>query len=440
MKTIAVVCLLAGALLAQTSGTKDVPVTGVAGESWLNHLHRALDETSMGKTGRLGPPTLAVAKENVREYSSALPDSANRSVILHGSDLYRLNCQGCHGEFGGGAPPEINSVINPTRATSVAMTLERMQKNGMSMSRTDALQLANQSKAALLFRLHQGGTDMPPFPQLSEAEVRAIYAYLKQLAGVPGAENQQLSLAESPVRIGEHIVKSTCHICHSAAGPNPSAEQLMNGSIPPLSSLTTRTSLPEFERKIRNGAPIMMGTPVAAYRGRMPVFYYLTETEVADAYLYLRQYPPYQFAVLNPAQPVAESNRADMGNFPLTASADQVRNTRLSATPESFFSWSLVAEVFVGLLMIGGLGYTWLEVRRIAARRQRLKLVTVPAAAISGNSSVFTELPPVPAQFVDDLAADPEAVVIYASGRPADHRVFESSWLSRHLDDKDWVA
>jgi mono/diheme cytochrome c family protein len=440
MKTIAVVCLLAGALLAQTSGTKDVPVTGVAGESWLNHLHRALDETSMGKTGRLGPPTLAAAKENLREYSSVLPDSASHSVVLHGSDLYRLNCQGCHGEFGAGAPPEINSVINPTRATSVAMTIERMQKIGMNMSRADAAQLANQSKAALLLRLHQGGTDMPPFPHLNETEVRAIYAYLKQLAGVAGAENQQLSVTESPIRVGEHIVKSTCHICHSAAGPNPSAEQLMAGTIPPLSSLTTRTSLSEFERKIRDGAPIMMGTPLTAYRGRMPVFYYLTEAEVADAYLYLRQRPPYQFAVLNPAQPVAETNRADMGNFPLAPSADQVKSGVSSATPESFLSWSLVAEIFVGLLMIGGLGYTWLEVRRIAGRRQRLKLLTVSAAALGGTSTVFSELPPSPSQFVDEFAPEPEPALMYASGRPADHRVFESSWLSRHLDDKDWVA
>ena len=56
-----------------------------------------------------------------------------------------------------------------------------MKTIGMDMSRADAAELANQSKAALLQRLHKGGTDMPPFPHLSEPEVRAILSYLKQL-------------------------------------------------------------------------------------------------------------------------------------------------------------------------------------------------------------------------------------------------------------------
>src|SRR6202051_4777666 len=57
MKSLVVVFLLATSLLAQPVGTKDVQVTGVAGESWLTHLHRTFGETSMGKTGRLGPRT-----------------------------------------------------------------------------------------------------------------------------------------------------------------------------------------------------------------------------------------------------------------------------------------------------------------------------------------------------------------------------------------------
>jgi mono/diheme cytochrome c family protein len=446
MKTIAVVCLLAGSLLAQTTGTKDIPVTGVAGESWLSHLHRALEDTSMGKTGRLGPPTLAAAKESLSEQSI---DHENHIIVLHGSDLYRLNCQGCHGESGAGAPPEINSVINPTRATSIALTLERMQKVGMSMSRADAAQLANQSKAAVLLRLHNGGTDMPPFPHLREAEVRSIYAYLKLLSGVPGAEQQQAWVAESPVRVGELVVKSTCHICHSAAGPNPSPEQLMDGIIPPLSSLTTRTSLPEFVRKVGSGAPILMGTPVVAYRGRMPVFYYLNRNEIADAYLYLNQRPPYQFAVLNPAEPVAEANRADMSNLPLVANADQsVSNPRNVAPEGSFWNWPLVAEIFVGLLIIGGLSYTWMEMRRIA-RSKKLKLISPTGARLGGNQSASQKLPAMPPQFIDELTPidavlasrmGPEPAAVYASVRAADHRLFESSWLSRRLDDRDWVA
>jgi mono/diheme cytochrome c family protein len=280
-------------LSAQTTGTRDVSVTAVEGESWLKHLHRSFNNTSMGKTWDIGPPP---GEEAPRWRLDLAPGYATQSAVLHGSDLYRLNCQGCHGGAGNGAPPEINSVINPVRATSVAVVLERTKKTGQEMSRAGATELAAQAKLLLLQRLHKGGESMPPFPQLSEAEIRSIVAFLEQLSDVPGAERNQIAVKESPARAGEHIVKSTCHICHGAVGPNPDPQQLYDGAIPPLSSLTTRTSLPEFVRKVTVGAPIVMGTaPLSyrdSYRGRMPVFHYLSQDEAADAYLYLTLYPP----------------------------------------------------------------------------------------------------------------------------------------------------
>jgi mono/diheme cytochrome c family protein len=283
---------------AQTVGTKDFPVTAVEGESWLKHLHRSFNNTSMGKTWELGPPPAAPGEETASWRLELSPGYATQSEVLHGSDLYRLNCQGCHGSAGNGAPPEINSVINPVRATSVAVVLERTKKTGQDMSRASATELARQAKVLLLQRLHKGGEAMPPFPQLSEVEIRSIVAYLEQLSEVPGAERNQVAVNESPTRVGEHIVKSTCHICHSAVGPNPDPQQLYEGAIPPLSSLTTRTSLPEFIRKVTIGAPIGMGAAPLSYRdfyrGRMPVFHYLSQDDAADAYLYLTLYPPHE--------------------------------------------------------------------------------------------------------------------------------------------------
>jgi mono/diheme cytochrome c family protein len=151
--------------------------------------------------------------------------------------------------------------------------------------------MANESRIILLQRLHKGGESMPP-PSLSEPEIRSLIAYLEQLSDVPGAEKNQISVKVSSYRVGEHIVKSTCHVCHSATGPNPDPQQIMEGAIPPLSSLTTRTSLPGFVRKVTSGATIIMGTPPTPYRGRMPVFLYLSEDEAADAYMYLAVYPP----------------------------------------------------------------------------------------------------------------------------------------------------
>jgi len=299
LKGLLVAFVLGSSLLfGQTVGTKDSSVTAVEGESWLKHLHRSFNDTSMGKTWDLGPPPLMPGEEAPRWRPELLPGYRMQSVVLHGSDLYRLNCQGCHGGAGNGAPPEINSVINPVRATSVAIILERAKKTGQEMRRADAAELARQAKVLLLQRLHKGGEAMPPFPQLNEPEIRSIVAYLELLSEVPGAERGQVAVKESPNRVGEHIVKSTCHICHSAVGTNPDPQQLYEGAIPPLSSLTTRTSLPEFIRKVTIGAPIVMGSaPLSyrdSYRGRMPVFRYLTQEDAADAYLYLTLYPPHE--------------------------------------------------------------------------------------------------------------------------------------------------
>jgi mono/diheme cytochrome c family protein len=298
---LVLVCLLSLSAFSQ-EGTE---VTAVSGPSWLNHLHRSFAETSMGKTWSLGPPP--TPGQEVPPATLKLSSlSATQTVTLSGSDLYRLNCRGCHGEAGLGVPPEINSVIDPVRATSVALILERMKKSGMDISHADAAQLARQAQAALLQRIRDGGRDMPAFPQLSEAETRSLVGYLKELAGVPGAEHEQVTVRESRMRVGEHIVKSTCHICHGAAGPNPDPQQLGDGAIPPLETLTTRTTEAEFVRKITQGAPIMMGTPPLWCRGRMPVLYYLSADEAAGAYLYLTSYPPYHWAVLDSANASAE--------------------------------------------------------------------------------------------------------------------------------------
>jgi len=283
-------------LSGQTPGPRDVAVTAVTGESWLKHLHRPFDQSSMGRTWDLGPAPPMPGEEPPRWRLELSAGYASLPLALHGSDLYRFNCQGCHGQTGSGAPPEINSVINPVRATSVAVILERAKKTGQDLRRADAAVMARQAKDLLLQRFHKGGECMPPFPQLNELEVRSIVAYLEELSDVPGARGNQVAARESPYRVGEHIVKSTCHICHGATGSNPSPQQLMDGAIPPLSTLTTRVSLPEFVRKVTNGAPVVMGAQPLSYRdlyrGRMPVFRYLTQDEAADAYLYLILYPP----------------------------------------------------------------------------------------------------------------------------------------------------
>jgi mono/diheme cytochrome c family protein len=334
----------------------------------------------MGKTGRLGPPAPEPGETASPWHPDLRSNVASQTLTLHGSDLYRLNCQGCHGETGQGAPPEINSVINPVRATSVALVMERMKTAGMDISRADAVKLAQQSNSALLLRLHNGGENMPPFPHLNEAEIRSLFAYLKQLAGVPGAEGEQLAVQESLIRVGEHIVKSTCHTCHSAAGPDPSAQQLWDGAIPPLSVLTTRKGRPEFIRKVTHGAPILMGALPVLYRGRMPVFYYLSEDEVADVYLYLTLYPPSDSASPDTTIALSQKRPATGGGTPPPQKAQAASFAPDNKLPEApppnpgsdLRTVAVLSAVvaFVILLLAVGLGFTVSEFHRLSATKQ----------------------------------------------------------------------
>lgn len=292
LTNLTLIFVLLSQSFGQAGGSKEIPVTAVKGESWISHLHKKFSDTSMGKTYHSGPVAPMPGERPSGSQENLSPNFAARTMAYHGADVYRLNCRGCHEASGHGTPPEINSVIDPVRATSVEVIMARMKKAGMNISRANASLLAKQSNTALLDRFHKGGTDMPPFPQLSEPEIRALLAYLKELAGVPGAEKEQIAITESPSHVGEQIVKSTCHICHNAVGPNPNPQQILEGAIPPLSTLTTRTTMPDFVRKVTAGNPISMGETAIPFRGRMPVFNYLSEDEVANAYLYLTLYPP----------------------------------------------------------------------------------------------------------------------------------------------------
>jgi mono/diheme cytochrome c family protein len=356
-------------------------VTPTTGESWINHLHRSFGDTSMGKTGRLGPPPSGSDEETPGWQMGLLPVSSSEDRTLHGADLYRLNCQGCHGEAGLGAPPEINSLIDPVRSTSASLIVARMKKSGMDMSSAAAGEMARQSQSALLDRLHHGGQDMPSFSQLNDAEVRALIAYLNQLAGVPGAK--QLTVTETPVRVGELIVKSTCHICHDATGPNPNAQQLEDGAIPPLETLTTRVDQMELIRKVTSGAPITMGTPATPHRGRMPVFYYLSKSEAADVYLYLTAYPPSQFNSANAAmagvQQGADGNAAGGTGGKVTptppavsavAPSGQKAQARTPTASEGMPDW-VVTFLLMALsgavvtVILGGMAFASYELSRL---------------------------------------------------------------------------
>jgi mono/diheme cytochrome c family protein len=356
----------------------DGAITAVTGESWLHHLNRSFDETSMGKTSQLGPPDPAIEPSEPPLRRPMLSASATKTETLRGSDLYRLNCQGCHGDRGLGVPPEIRSLIDPVRATSFALVTRRLKKVGMSLSSRETAELVNQSRGMLLKRLHEGGEDMPSFRHLSAAEINSLMAYLNQLAGVPGAEKRQVAIEESNARVGELMVKSTCHICHGATGANPTPAQMLEGAVPPLSALPVRANQAQLVRKVTRGAPVVMDTAASVYRGRMPVFSYLSEDEAADVYAYLTQYPPAESAGLDSAM---QADRADPSNSAtggsgaraMVASRSELPVARKQGVSDAFPAVSTAVlpasmGLFTAALLALGCWITLREFRRLSAR------------------------------------------------------------------------
>lgn len=357
--------------------SEDVRVTAVSGESWLIHLNRPFNETSMGKTSHLGPASWELEEPSSMPEDPAVA-AATAMRTLHGRDIFRMNCQGCHGATGEGAPPEINSVIDPVRATSVPLVRARLKALGMTVRPADAVTWTRKADAVLLQRLHNGGEEMPPFHHLREAEVGSLHNYLRQLAGVPGAEGEQIVVTASAVHVGEQIVKATCHTCHSATGANPTPQQLLDGAIPPLSALLVRKSRADFIRKVIHGAPVIMGSEPTLYRGRMPVFDYLTAEEAADAYLYLQLYPPTDAADSNRTVALSQASFAGTtskhpppthSNTPVVLKSEPGKIEPQSADSDTRTVIALTMVVsFVVVLLAFGAGITMHEFRKLSAK------------------------------------------------------------------------
>jgi mono/diheme cytochrome c family protein len=346
--------LFAAAFVLGESAVSRAEITPVTGESWLHQLGRSFDETSMGKTWQLGPAS-EVNYGPTRLRTRTVPRSTNpnsRVEIVNGSGLYRINCQGCHGEFGLGAPSEIPSLIDPVRASSAALVGQRMKKLGMELSQRQIAEFANQSRGALLKRLHEGGQDMPSFGYLNELEMRSLVAYLNQLADVPGAEKKANVIRESPVRIGELIVKSTCHTCHAATGANPTPAEMFAGAIPPLSAIPTRVDQAQLVRKVTRGAPVAMESTVSLYRGRMPVFTYLTEDDAANVYAYLAQYPPAESGTFDRVDQTTIAGTSDP-----PASMTKVRAETMAATPITLSRSPVSGRNYEYFFLLAGVGF-----------------------------------------------------------------------------------
>ena len=265
---------------------EDPIVTPVSGASWLTHLGIALRETSLGQGAqRYGPPPGAA--HAAADESLGVPGT----VPMSGADLYRLNCQACHRAEGTGTPPEIHSLLAPVQGASVSLVRTRLRQQSGPAAEPLARAEARRARADILARMHKGGRRMPPRDYLQEGDMDLLFAYLLELAAVPEGKRQSTHEV-SWARRGELVVKGTCHICHDAVGPAPSDAARLRGAVPSLESVMKTKSLREFVHKARKGEVVSLSDPALQHRGRMPVFYYLRDEEMASAYVYLATYPP----------------------------------------------------------------------------------------------------------------------------------------------------
>lgn len=286
---------LVGLLLASSAGAADQHETGAAkpsvaavtaasGPSWVVRRNLNMLEASLGRVGAMGHPANAPGAPAHPPWPwPALPER----WTLSGADLYRLDCRSCHNADGTGLPPEINSVLDPLRAASATLLQKRMEERGRPIDAATAHQLAGQAEANLRQRLHEGGEKMPALPHITDAEADALLGYLGRLAGVPEAAHKDPRLSLTTAQVGQHLVKSTCQICHDATGPGTYSGRSSTGSlIPSLATIVETKSILDVIHKVQTGSPNQQT------RGEMPTFPYLSDQEIGAAYIYLATHPP----------------------------------------------------------------------------------------------------------------------------------------------------
>ena len=115
-----------------------------------------------------------------------------------------------------------------------------------------------------------------------------------------------------------------------------------------------------------------MGASPMLYRGRMPVFYYLSEDEAADVYLYLTLYPPAQSAGLDTIGALTQAESTGGGTPPVSGGASsvpQIPEVQPQSGDTDRQTVLLLTGVasFVILLLAGGLGFTIHEFQRLSA-------------------------------------------------------------------------
>ena len=276
--------VLGGASLicAGQSLSSDEWVSPIEGKSLLGRMGRQVDRSSLGRNGLLSSRVRSALV--ARSPSTGVGRWLTKGFELDGEDLYRINCRSCHRAGGEGLPPEVSPILDPVRASSPEQIEAQMASRGRKMSRALAERMAARAQLAIRHRLEEGGEVMAPFSHLQPPEVDALLEHLEALAGVAETGATRSGVQQDAARVGEHVAKAICHICHDAVRGVRRGD---DSDLPALAEIPLRYSIADVVQKVRRGT-----VGQARTRGRMPLFPYLTEEEIAAAYVYLSAFPP----------------------------------------------------------------------------------------------------------------------------------------------------
>jgi mono/diheme cytochrome c family protein len=249
-----------GAATAAIAAPEGRDVTPARGPSLVARIESGVD---WGAWGRAGSDGSAVSSSTATGGEWLL-----RGFDLDGGDLYRINCRSCHGPEAKGARsgiPPLLGALSPAKSTT-----------GVPGDLDPEIEVRH--------RLLVGGRVMPAFVHLENDEVGALMGYLRALRS--GRLVASPKVHQPAARVGEHVVKATCQICHDAV-PSAADRQPLDQQVTALSQIPENYSVREFVRKVRAGS-----TGAGQPTGRMPRFEYLSDAELEAAYVYLAAYPP----------------------------------------------------------------------------------------------------------------------------------------------------
>lgn len=256
MKTTITICVLLGA--------------GMAGCNSSTALGEPPPAEQQSPPATTVAPRPAPSGEREGPGPATMPSAAAR---LTGSDVYRLNCQACHGPGGAGT------------AQGPAL---------MEAARSLA---AGGGDGPLRQRLRSGGERMPAFPHLTQPEVDALVAYLTEVGGGEVAEAPTVA-ALAGLALGERIYRSNCASCHASGRAGASGMMCRPAS---LAGATERFGKQQVMNLLDVGV------------GPMPAFGHLTTVERDALWAYLETLPA------EPGAPPTMGRRAQWFGPPWTA-------------------------------------------------------------------------------------------------------------------------